>query len=228
MSQTHKSTLLVKDFFAPKYWFTWLGLGTLRLSTYLPYAWIMRLGTGLGWLGFYLLAERRRITRTNIGLVFPELDEQTQRKIVKESFYSATLAIFESALSWWGSDNKLKPLYHVEGLEHLQAAMQPGNGVILLGGHYTTLEISGRLLAYCVSNVFPTYKRAHNRLFEAVMTQQRGRVSAGLIKSSDMRAILRCLKDNNIVWYAPDQDFGIQNSVFAPFLGIPTATLTIT
>ncbi len=227
MPQTHKPTFQVKNFLAPKYWFTWLGLGILRLSTYLPYAWILSLGRSLGWLGFYLVPERRRITRTNIRLAFPELDAKTQRRIVKESFYSITLAIFESALSWWGSDKKLKSLYRIEGLEHLHAAMHAGKGVILLGGHYTTLEISGRLLAYSASNVFPTYKRAHNRLFEAVMTQHRSRVSAGLIKSSDMRAILRCLKDNNIVWYAPDQDFGIQNSVFAPFMGISTATLTI-
>jgi lipid A biosynthesis lauroyl/palmitoleoyl acyltransferase len=228
MSQTHTSDFQVKDFLAPKYWLTWLGLGMLRACSYLPYSWLLYLGTGLGWLGFYLMPGRRRITRTNVRLAFPELDEQTQRKVVKQSFYSATTAIFESALAWWGSDKKLKPLYRIEGLEHVQAAIQSGKGVLLLGGHYTTVEISGRLLAYCASNVFPTYKRAHNRLFEAVMTQQRRRVSAGLIKSSDMRGILRCLKDNNIVWFAPDQDFGIQNSVFAPFMGIPTATLTIT
>lgn len=228
MSETHSSDFQVKDFLAPKYWPTWLGLGVLRLSSYLPYAWLIYLGTALGWLGFYLLPERRRISRTNVRLAFPELDEQNQRKIVRESFYSATIAIFESALAWWGSDSQLKSLYQIEGLEHLQAARQEGKGVILLGGHYTTLEISGRLLAYESPNIYPTYKRAHNRLFEAVMTQQRRRMSAGLIKSSDMRAILRYLKDNNIVWYAPDQDFGIQNSVFAPFMGIPTATLTIT
>ena len=194
MSQTHTSDFQVKDFLAPKYWLTWLGLGLLRACNYLPYSWLIHLGTGLGWLGFYFMPGRRRITRTNVRIAFPELDEQTQRKIVKQSFYSATTAIFESALSWWGSDKKLKPLYQVEGLEHVQAALHAGNGVLLLGGHYTTVEISARLFAYCASNTFPTYKRAHNRLFEAVMTQQRRRVSAGLIKSSDMRAILRSLR----------------------------------
>ena len=110
----------------PKYWLTWVGLGVLRVSSYLPYAWLIYLGTGLGWLGFYLVPGRRRITRTNIRLAFPELDAKTQRRIVKESFYSATLAIFESALSWWGSDKKLKSLYRIEGLDHLHAAMHAG------------------------------------------------------------------------------------------------------
>lgn len=228
MSETRHTDFQVKDFLAPKYWATWLGLGVLRLSCYLPFAWLIHIGTALGWMGFYLLPGRRRITRTNVRLAFPDLNEQQQLSIVKHSFYSASIAIFESAFSWWGSDSKIRPLYQIEGLEHLQTAKKAGKGVILLGGHYTTLEISGRLLAYESPDIFPTYKRAHNRLFEAVMTHQRRRVSAGLIKSSDMRAILRCLKDNKIVWYAPDQDFGIQNSVFAPFMGVPTATLTIT
>ena len=171
MSEIPSSNFQVKNFLTPKYWLTWLGLGILRTSSFLPYRWLIRLGTGLGWLGFYVMPGRRRITRTNIRLAFPELDEKTQHKIVKQSFYSATLAIFESALSWWGTDHKLKSLYHIEGLEHLQAALQGGKGVLLLGGHYTTLEISGRLLAFSAANIYPPYKRAHNRLFEAVMTQ---------------------------------------------------------
>jgi lipid A biosynthesis lauroyl/palmitoleoyl acyltransferase len=227
MSQTHKAAFPVKDFLAPKYWFTWLSLGILRLSTYLPYAWIMRLGSGLGWLAFYLLPERRRITRTNIGLAFPKLDEKTRQKLVRQNFCFATQAVFESALAWWASEQRLKSLVRIEGLEHVDAALEKGKGVILLGGHYTTLEMGGRLIALYIKG-YGTYKRAHNPLFEAVMAGNRQRYFAGLIRSTDMRSILRRLKDNKVIWYAPDQDFGIQHSVLAPFMGVPTATLTIT
>ena len=227
MPQTHKPTFQVKNFLAPKYWFTWLGLVILRLSTYLPYAWILSLGRGLGWLGFYLLPQRRRITRTNIGLAFPELDKKTRQKLVRQNFCFATQAVFESALAWWASEQRLKSLVRVEGLEHVDAALEKGKGVILLGGHYTTLEMGGRLVALYIKG-FGTYKRAHNPLFEAVMAGNRQRYFAGLIRSTDMRSILRRLKDNKVIWYAPDQDFGIQHSVFAPFMGVPTATLTIT
>ena len=227
MSQSNTTDFQIKDFIAPKYWLTWLGLGILRLSTLLPYAWILRLGRGLGWLVFYLLPERRRITRTNIGLAFPELDEKAQRKLVRQVFCFATQAVFESALAWWSSEQRLKSLVRIEGLEHIDAALEKGKGVILLGGHYTTLEMGGRLIALYTKG-YGTYKRAHNPLFEAVMAGNRQRYFAGLIRSIDMRSILRSLRDNKVIWYAPDQDFGIQNSVFAPFMGVPTATLTIT
>ena len=211
----------------PLYWPVWFGLGVLYVITLLPYAWMLHLGTALGWLGYTLMPQRRRITRTNIRLVYPSLDNCQTRQLVKECFYSSSIAVLESAWAWWASDAKIKPLLQIEGLEHLRAAEALNKGVLMLGGHYTTLEISGRLLAYERDNVYPTYKPAHNDLFEAMMTRNRRRMNKGLVPSGDMRSILKLLKQQQIIWYAPDQDFGIERSVFAPFMGIQTATLTM-
>jgi KDO2-lipid IV(A) lauroyltransferase len=38
----------------------------------------------------------------------------------------------------------------------------------------------------------------------------------------------RALKNRRAVWYAFDQNYGLKNSVFAPFFGIPAATNTAT
>ena len=215
-------------FLHPKYLPTWLGLGLLWLTTKLPYGWMLQLGTLLGWLSYYLMPARRRITRTNIRLCFPELSAQEQRQLTKQSFYDSSIAILESPLSWWGSDKKLRALHKLEGLEHLQAALKQGKGVILLGAHYTTLEISGRLLAYHIDGWLPTFKPAHNKLFNAVMAHARQRLFGGLLSSSDMRSILRFLQKNGTIWFAQDQDFGRRGSVFAPFMGVATTTLTMT
>ncbi len=218
----------VRPYLHPKYWPTWIGLGLLWLTVQLPYPALMRLGKSLGWLGYVLLPGRRRITRTNLRLAFPELDDKQIRRLMRENFFSSTVAIFESGLAWWASDRRMKKLYRIEGLEHLAEAEAEGKGVLLLGGHYTTLEISGRFLAYHTDKLRCTYKRAHNVLFEAVMTHARRNMLDGLIPSRDMRAILRNLKQQKVVWYAPDQDFGMKSAVFAPFMGVQTATITLT
>ena len=222
----HNSLLQTRFFINPLYWFTWLGIGLLYLTTFLPYGGMLRLGTALGWLSYLLMPERRRITRTNIRLAFPELDKKGTTRLIRQCFYSASIAVLESAWAWWASDDKIKPLCRVEGIEHLHAALALGKGALLLGGHYTTLEISGRLLAYH-AQVYPTYKRAHNALFEAIMTRGRRKMQKGLVRSSDMRATLKLLRQKEIIWYAPDQDFGLERSVFAPFMGVQTATLNM-
>lgn len=215
-------------FLNPLHWPLWLVLGLLYLTTLLPYRGILVLGQVLGNLGFYLMPQRRRIIRTNIRLIYPQLDKTATRQLVKKTFFSSSLMLFEMIWAWWGSDKKLKAMVRFEGLENLEAAAALGKGVLLLGSHFTTLEIQGRFMAYKVENLYPTYKPAHNSLFELVMTHSRRHMNKGLVASSDMRGILKLLKQQQVIWYAPDQDFGSDRSVFAPFMGIQTATLTMT
>jgi lipid A biosynthesis lauroyl/palmitoleoyl acyltransferase len=215
-------------FVNPLHWPLWLVIGLLYLTTLLPYRGILLLGRVFGGLGFYLLPQRRRIMRTNMRLIYPDLDESAIRQLVKQCFYSASLMPFEMIWAWWGSDKKLQPLVRFEGLENLEAAAAQDKGVLLLGSHFSTLEIQGRFMAFKVDNLYPTYKPAHNSLFELVMTHSRRHMNKGLVDSSDMRGILKLLKQKQIIWYAPDQDFGSERSVFAPFMGIQTATLTMT
>jgi KDO2-lipid IV(A) lauroyltransferase len=43
-----------------------------------------------------------------------------------------------------------------------------------------------------------------------------------------VRGLLRQLKNNQAVWYAPDQNYSGKQSVFAPFFGIAAATTSAT
>jgi KDO2-lipid IV(A) lauroyltransferase len=43
-----------------------------------------------------------------------------------------------------------------------------------------------------------------------------------------MRGVVRALKRNEVVWYAPDIDAGTKRSLFAPFFGLAAASLTAT
>ncbi|HEY0633875.1 MAG TPA: LpxL/LpxP family Kdo(2)-lipid IV(A) lauroyl/palmitoleoyl acyltransferase [Gammaproteobacteria bacterium] len=222
------SSFTASHFLAPRFWPTWIGLALLRLLSLLPYPVLLWLGRAIGGLIYHLAAKRRHVAEVNIIHCFPHLNPAEQQRLVRESFDSSAIALFEGGMSWWGSTQRLRQLQRIEGIEHLQQALALGKGAILLGGHYTTLEISGRLLAFHTDRIYPIYKPARNALFDAVMVSARQRLFDGLLDNSDMRAILRTLKQGNIIWYAPDQDFGMERSVFAPFFGVQTATLTTT
>ena len=215
-------------FINPVYWPLWVGFSAMRLCILLPFPVITRIAKALSYLGLILMSERRRITRTNIRLCFPHYSKKEVRRLMRQTFYSSTMAIFESALSWWGSNDFFKKYSHVEGMEHVNAALKKGKGVLFLGAHYTTLEIGGRVTMQFFEQVTPTYKPARNKLFNAMMVSSRTRIHGELLTSRNLRELLKRLKRNNIIWYAPDQDFGSSGTVFAPFMGVQTATLTAT
>lgn len=215
-------------FTGPSYWALWFGLGLLRLSALLPYAAMQSLSRGLGRLIYTALPKRRRIAETNIRLCLPHLNENEIAQLVRATINSAAMSFFETALAWWGSDRRLRKMVRFEGTEYMDEARALGKGVIMLGGHYTTLEISGRLLTYYMRDFHPVYMAAKNKLYNTVMVNRRETAISTLLENRDMRRIVATLKKGHSVWYAPDQDFGPNASVFAPFMGVQTATLVAT
>ncbi len=216
-----------RRFLAPRYWPTWLGLGVLRVLALLPFSWQVRIGTAMGRLALRFSPQRRHIAQVNLALCFPELDTAQRQALLVKHFESLGIGLLETALSWWGAPDRLRPLTRIEGLEYLHAALARGKGVILLSAHFTTLEIGGRLLAqHAPFHVM--YREHKNALFEAVMKHAREHHYEKAIERGDIRGMLRSLKRNQPVWYAPDQNYGREHSVFVPFFGIAAATITAT
>ncbi|MDH5601290.1 MAG: LpxL/LpxP family Kdo(2)-lipid IV(A) lauroyl/palmitoleoyl acyltransferase [Gammaproteobacteria bacterium] len=222
-----KTKFNFKPFLAPKYWPSWIGIFILRALTLLPYRLQMYIGKALGLLSYALIPKRRHIVETNIRVAFPQLSKEEQKHLVKKTFASTGIGIFETAMAWWGSKRRLQKMVSIKGIEHLQNALATGKGVILLSAHFSSLELSGRLLSF-TQPFQVTYKRAHNPLMEAILSYSRKKHFIDAINTYDTREMITALKSNVATWYAMDQDFGPRLHVFAPFMGIPTCTLVTT
>ncbi len=219
--------LNIKAFLKPRFWPMWLMFGFLRLVSLLPLAMINFIGRSIGWIMYRLTPSRRRIARINIRQAYPDYSDSQIKQLVKKSFQSAGISIFELALAWWARRDYLRAHCTVEGMEHLQTALAKNKGVILLTGHFSTLEIGGILMAlYTPLNAI--YKRAHNPMFNTFMHHYRDRHLNKAIPNKDVRAFINGLREGKATWYAPDQDFADQSIVFTPFLGGIASTLTST
>ena len=222
-----KSTFQASRYLHPGYWPLWMGLGLMWLTAHLPYRLQMGLGSLLGWFMYRFLPERRVYASINLKLCFPEFSDTQRQQLLKEHFTSLGKGMIETAIAWWTPANRLQKLHRVEGLEHFDAALEKGKGVILLGAHFTTLEIGVHLLA--LHRPFRAMYREHNNpLFDAIMRKRRESYLEHTHERRDVRGTMRSLKQNKVLWYAPDQDYGRKHSVFAPFFGVPAALITAT
>jgi KDO2-lipid IV(A) lauroyltransferase len=204
---------------APRNWPLWLAFGLLRLVIFLPHAQIMTIGRWLGRLLYHLVKRRVAIARINIALCFPERSPAEQEALVRAHFESAGQGLMEFGMGYWMSDRRLDRLIAYQGIEHIQHAFDRGRGVIFLSAHFTSLELSGLYLSRH-ARYSPMYRPHENPVIQYFVKKHRTERVAEPIAREDVRGMLRALKNNRGVWFAPDQHFDNKAAVAATFFSV--------
>ena len=212
---------------SPTAWPGWIGVAAGWLLAQLPWLWQRALGRALGGLLYLFLPSRRRVAMRNLELCFPKLDALARRRLLRAHFRALGVGVFEFARAWWGSIAPLRRTLRIDGLEHLAALAAEGRGALLISGHFMNLEICGRLLCDHVS-LAGIYREHSGAAMEWAVKRGRLRYAAAMFRQGELRPALRHLKRGGFLWYAPDQDMLGKDTVFAPFFGIPAATITAT
>lgn len=223
MAETPRKT----SFLHPRFWGAWLAIGLMRLGAWLPWRLKLMAGKGIGLMAWRFAKRRRHITETNLRLAFPELDDTQHARLVRDTFVANGIGILETATGWCRDPEHLRHRVAFKGEEHMQRALAQGKGALVIGIHFSTLDLGGALHSlYFPADV--VYRPHDNALFERFMTRARSRIFGRAIDRHDLRGVVRRIKARHVVWYSPDQDFGRDASVFAPFFGIEAATLKLT
>jgi KDO2-lipid IV(A) lauroyltransferase len=213
---------------APRHWPAWLGVAAIKLIARLPYPALAWLGRRLGALALHLNSTRRHIARVNIDLCFPQLSPAEREALVEANLRDIGMMLVEFALGWMGTDRALSKLpLTVEGIEHLAAARAAGRGVLLVGGHFSHLELSARLVSSRIS-IAGMYRKMDSAVFEWAVLRARLHYADAMFDKDDLRGTVKYLRAGGTVWYAPDQDMRNKDSAFVPFFGVPAATITAT
>lgn len=213
-------------FWQPRYWPIWLGMGMLRLASWLPVRGQLKLGRGLGRILYRALPDRRRIAAINLALCFPGQSAAERQKLLRLHFESLGMMVMELGLAWWASDAWIERHVELKGAEHLQAAVAAGHGVVLLAGHFASQELTGRALKLRHPVLAALYRPSKNPFIDALLRRIRGRSASFLIPKQSMRRMIRTLRDGVPVWYAPDQSHRRAMSALLPFFGEPAMTTT--
>ncbi len=215
-------------FWTPRYWPSWLGLLLLRLICLLPHRAALAVGRGIGRLAYRAGAKRRGVVRRNIELCFPDLASAELNALVRAHFDALGMSLVEMGLGRWASDRHLVRLTTLKGLEHLEAAVASGRGIILLSAHFTTLELSGRVLSLNCPPFDAVYRKNRSEFITEVLRTGRERSAAATIEKRDIKSMVRSLRQGKPVWYAPDQSYKRKGAEVIPFFGVPAMHTTAT
>lgn len=202
---------------------TWLALLPIRLLGRLPPGLSRALVRPLAPAMRLAMRRRREIARQNLALCFPDCTPSERDALLREHFRQLAESVAEMAMAWQYPGRLDERFGEVVGLDHLAAAQGQGQGVLLITGHVTCLELGARLFGERVS-ARGIYRPLRNPVLNAFQNRGRARYADAMIPRDDLRSMVRHLRSGGVLWYAPDQDFGPDRSLFAPFFGLPTAT----
>jgi KDO2-lipid IV(A) lauroyltransferase len=185
----------------------------------LPWGAALATGRAIGRVAYLLAGGLRRTGRRNLELAMPELDAEARARVLRGEFES-----LGRQLGAFSQFPKLKPgdgRIGYRGLEHLDAALAEGKGVLFLTGHLGGWELS----CFCLHlDGYPRVnflvRRIDNPLVEALAERYRTlRGNRSIDKREAARAVLTALRRNELVGILADINVTADEGVFVDFFG---------
>lgn len=210
---------------APEWWPSWLLLGLFWLCAFLPFGLTRGIGAALGAVMRAGNRKRREIARVNLALCFPDLPETERERLLRRHFRVSGQAYLDLGLLAFAPAWRVRAAVRSEGSEHYLEPLRAGRPVILLVPHTMGMNFTGGLLA-AQHPMFGLIKPVADPVMDWLL--QRGRMRFGCVlylKNFGLRQVVRALRERSTFYYLPDEDHGLRHSLFAPFFGVPTATL---
>jgi KDO2-lipid IV(A) lauroyltransferase len=198
--------------------------GFMWLVRLLPLRLLACVGAALGGVLYWLIPERRRVTRINVEKCFPLMPPRSRERLARAHFRAFCRSFIDHGVLWWSSREHIERMVRIEGLEHLSAlAAKP---VVVFAPHFVGLDAGGLRLSM-EALMASMYSRQKDPRFDRLLHAGRTRFGGRLYSRQEgLRGPLRSIKSGRPFYYLPDLDFGRKGSIFVPFFGVPAATVT--
>ena len=207
--------------------FNHLSVSLLRFVLILPYAWIIQLGRGLGWIVAHIPSDRQRVVLINLRLCFPKLSAKEIEVLALQHWQLFGRSILERSRIWLGTPARINEMIQINS----EIELGDRKPRILVNPHFVGIEGGIALCALAEKMDWPRgvtlYQKMKNPFFDQKIIEWRGRFGGRSIpRQGRLIETVREIKNGNFVFIAPDIDLGIKDSVFVPFFGVQTNTIT--
>ena len=183
-----------------------------------------------GGLAFYLLHKDRARIRENLQIAGLPADDAAVKKVLRETAKGA----LELPVAFFRRPEDIETLFReVHGWQHIQAALDAGEGLLLITPHLGSYDLAGRYISQQLP--FPLtamYKPPKIKAFDAVMQagRVRGKGRTAPTSIQGVKQVIKALRAGEATIVLPDhvpapKEGG--DGVWADFFGRPAYTMTL-
>jgi Kdo2-lipid IVA lauroyltransferase/acyltransferase len=202
------------------------GIFFMRVLAHLPLAWVRALGWAMGGVLYVVVAPRRKVVLTNLRLCFTHWNEAKRRQVARQIFVHFAQAWLDRGWLWHGAEATVRARLKITGEVDVFKGDQP---LVIFAPHFVGLDAGWTALTAQIDRHFATiYSHQSNVQVDGWVLQGRKRFGATSLfdRADGPKPVIKALRDGNLLYLLPDMNYGLQESVFVPFYGVPAATVT--
>lgn len=195
----------------------------------LPLPLLRRLGDLWAWQARLRNTREACVARRNLELLYPAHHIADRRRQLAAILRGTGRQAMETLRFWTHpAARNLRLLRERFGVEHFDAALADGRGLIVAAPHYGNWELLNQYLASRtpLAIVYRPPESAAGDTFLRLARQQPG-IEQVRAEGPGVRALYRTLKAGGVVGILPDQQPKAGEGEFAPFFGRQALTMTL-
>ncbi|MGF1698055.1 lauroyl-Kdo(2)-lipid IV(A) myristoyltransferase [Vibrio lamellibrachiae] len=214
------------SFLHPKHWGTWIAVVFGAFLAFIPPKLRDGLARKLSTIAVRKNGRVVRRSRVNLEYCFPEKSNEERQEILEETFVKAAQYMLGYSEFIVRSTKHNQNRGIMIGEENLLPLLDAGENIIILAPHAWAVDYPAVMLAAKGYKVTTIMKPQRSPIGDWLMHVQRmqygGRIFA---RDAGVKPFVRSIKDGYLGYWLPDEDFGLENSVFVPFFATEKATL---
>jgi KDO2-lipid IV(A) lauroyltransferase len=197
-----------------------------RILSSLPLGLALWLGRVVAWAWYWLIPIRRGVALRNIERVLGDrLTPKEQRRAIRRCLDIQAMATIELLRAGHYTAEQSQRYIHPRGMEHIDAALERGSGVIVVASHVANVDLMGYSQSILGYPVCVIVKELHWGPAQRYVRAVRERTGVGLIPSRQSKEQVRqAIADNKVMCMIVDQHMAKHRAIVCKFFGRLAAT----
>ena len=205
---------------------TLLYRGLIFVLGQLPLKALRTIGVALGTAAWLLRSRMWLVTKQNIELCYPHLDQHRTKVLSKQSLQETGKTILETCFAWSRStETVLARITEVLGQDPVDQAIKDGLGIVFVIPHQGNWEVINHYLGkhYGLTHMFQPNR---SKALDKFVQERRGKTGTQFVPAdrSGIRSQLSIISKGGCIGTMPDQEPTVHTGQFTPFFDIPALT----